>query len=75
MAQSFSDSTQGVFAVTVGSQSAGTRIVLTDAAGNTVIDYTPALPFGLVVLSSETMVKGQNYTITVGEAGGTFAAN
>lgn len=75
MAQTFSDSTQGVFAVTVGSQSAGTQIVLTDAKGNVVIDYTPVLPFGLVVLSSETMVKGENYTITVGEASGTFTAN
>jgi len=76
MAQTFTDdSTQGVFAVTVGSQSAGTPIVLTDGAGNTVIDYAPDLPFGLVILSSGDIVKGEAYTITVGTASGTFAAN
>ena len=76
MAQTFSEgSTQGVFAVTCGSQQAGSRILLTDAAGNAVVDYTPVLPFGLVVLSTPDMVSGAEYTITVGEASGTFAAS
>ena len=76
MAQTFSEgSTQGVFAVTCGTQTAGSRILLTDAAGKTVVDYTPNLPFGLVVLSTPDMVSGADYTITVGEASGTFAAS
>ena len=76
MAQTFSGSeNQGVFAVQVGSAKAGTRITLTDAQGNTVIDYTPALSFNVVILSSPDIRSGESYTITVGEASGTFEAN
>ena len=76
MAQTFSEgSTQGTFAVTCGTQSAGAAIVLTDKAGNTVVDHTPQLSYGLVVISTPEMVKGENYTITIGGASGTFAAN
>ena len=76
MAQTFStESTQGVYAVTVGSQSAGTPVVLKDTSGNTVISYTPELPFGLVILSSGEIVKGESYTITVGTDSGTFTAS
>ncbi len=75
MAQTFSDSEQGVIAVSVGSMSAGTEITLTDSAGNVVISYAPELSFGVVILSSPDVVKGETYTITVGSASGTFAAN
>ena len=74
MAQTFSDSKQGVFAVSVGNQEAGTTITLTDSSGNIVISYTPELPFAIVILSSPDIVKGETYTITVGEASGEFAA-
>ena len=76
MAQTFSDgSTQGTFAVTCGTQSAGTAILLTDEAGNTVVDYTPQLSYGLVVISTPEMVRGENYTISINGVSGTFAAN
>lgn len=75
MAQTFSDSTQGVIAVSVGSRSAGTQITLTDEAGNTVISYSPELNFAVVILSSPDIIKGENYTITVGPASGTFEAS
>ena len=76
MAQTFTEgSNQGVFAVTCGSQQAGSAITLQNAAGETVIDYTPDLPFGLVVLSSADIISGDSYTITVGQTSGTFAAN
>lgn len=75
MAQTFSDSEQGVIAVSAGSQSAGTRIILTDEKGNTVIDYTPALSFNVVILSSPDVIKGESYTITVGSQSGTFEAS
>lgn len=75
MAQTFSDSEQGVIAVSVGSQSAGTQITLTDAEGNTVISYKPELDFAVVILSSPQMQKGASYTITVGSASGTFEAS
>ena len=74
MAQSFSDSEQGVVAVKVGSQTAGTQITLTDSNGNVLISYTPELDFAIVILSSPDIKKGETYKITVGEASGDFEA-
>lgn len=74
MAQTFSQSPQGVIAVNVGSQSAGTQILLTDSQGRTVLTHCPGLSFGVVILSSPDIVKGAPYTITVGGASGTFDA-
>ncbi len=74
MAQTFSTSPQGVYSVSVGNQSAGTKITLTDANGNVVITYTPDLDFGLVILSSPDIVSGQTYTITVGSNSNSFQA-
>ena len=65
MAQSFSDCEQGVVAVSVGNQSAGTKIVLTDKDGKTIIEYTPELDFAVVILSSPNIKKGEIYTIKV----------
>lgn len=75
MAQSFSNSEQGVIAVSVGNQSAGTEIKLTDSDGNTVITYTPDLSFAVVILSSPDIITGETYTITVGSASGEFTAS
>ena len=75
MAQTFSDSTQGVIALNVGNQIAGTEIVLKDSAGNTVLAHTPELDFAVVILSSPDMVKGGTYTIYVGSASGEFKAS
>ena len=75
MAQTFSSSTQGVVAVQVGNAAAGTQITLTDAAGKILIDCIPELNFAVVILSCPEMVSGQNYTVTVGSASGTFTAN
>ena len=74
MAQTFSDSKQGVIGVQVGKQEAGTKITLADSNGNVVISYEPELPFAIVILSSPDIVKGETYTITVGEASGEFQA-
>lgn len=75
MAQSFSDSEQGVVAINVGNQSAGTKIVLKDSKGNTVITHSPELNFAVVILSSSDIVKGEKYSISVGSASGEFEAN
>ena len=75
MAQTFSDSEQGVIAVQVGSQGAGTQIILQDKNGNTVLSHTPELSFAVVILSCPEMVKGETYTITVGTQNGSFAAS
>lgn len=75
MAQTFSDSQQGVISVSAGNQPANTRIVLTDKDGNTVIDYTPALSYNVIILSSPQIIKGETYTITVGSLSGSFEAD
>lgn len=76
MAQSFSDSGQGVITVRTGNQPAGITILLTDSAGNTVIpSYAPELDFAVVILSSPDIVKGETYTLTIGFATGEFTAD
>lgn len=75
MAQSFSDSEQGVIAISVGNQSAGTKILLKDKSGNTIIEHTPELNFAVVILSSSDIKKGDAYTVTVGSESGEFKAS
>ena len=75
MAQTFSDSEQGVIAVSVGNNSAGTTITLTDAEGNTMLSYSPELSFAVVIISSPDIVKGETYTITVGSSSGEVTAS
>lgn len=75
MAQTFSDSKQGVVAVSVGNQSAGTQITLKDSNGNTLITHEPELSFAVVILSSPDIRKGETYEIHVGSTSGTFEAN
>ena len=75
MAQTFSDSKQGVVAINVGNQSAGTKILLKDKSGNTILEHTPELNFAVVILSSPDINKGETYTVTVGSRSGEFEAN
>lgn len=75
MAQTFSDSKQGVVAVSVGNKAAGTQIILKDKNGNTILEHTPELNFAVVILSSPDMTKGETYTITVGTQSGEFEAS
>ena len=75
MAQTFSDSEQGVVAVSVGNQLAGTEIILQDTSGKTVISCKPELDFAVVILSTPDIVKGQSYKITVGSQSGEFEAS
>lgn len=75
MAQSFSDSEQGVIAISVGNQSAKTQIELKDSDGNTIVSHTPELDFAVVIISTPELAKGENYTITVGSETGTFEAS
>jgi len=76
MAQTFSASeNQGLISVSVGGNvPAGTQITLTDAGGNTVLTVTPDQNFAIVILSTPQIVKGDNYTVTIGTASGTFRA-
>lgn len=75
MAQTFSDSEQGVIALSVGSQMAGTEITLKDKDGKTLIECAPKLSYAIVILSSPDIEKGETYSVTVGEISGEFEAN
>ena len=75
MAQTFSASEQGVVAVSVGNQAAGTKIVLMNKSGSIIIEYSPELSFAVVILSSPDIKKGETYTITVGSQSGEIAAS
>lgn len=67
MAQTFSDSEQGVVSLSVGNQSAGTTISLADQEGNTLLSCTPALEYAVVILSCPELVSGESCTVTIGE--------
>jgi len=75
MAQTFSAAEQGVIALSVGNQNAGTLITLMDKKGNTIISHTPELSYQVVILSSYEMVSGETYTVKVGDLSGDFTAN
>ena len=74
MAQSFSDSEQGVIALNVGSQSAGTFIKVKDNDGNEIISASPELGFQVVILSCPELKKGETYSVSVGDVSGEFEA-
>ena len=74
MAQTFSDSEQGVIAVSVGDQSSGTQIQITDQNGTELLSYTPEIGFAVVIFSSPDMKKGETYRVTVGSSSGSFEA-
>lgn len=75
MAQTFSDSAQGVIALSVGNRSAGTEIILKDASGKELISRTPELDFAVVILSCPELKKGETYTVVIGSDSGEFAAD
>lgn len=66
MAQTFSDSAQGVISVSVGNCSAGTKITLKNSNGDALIEFTPSLSFAVVILSSPDIVKGEEYILEIG---------
>lgn len=74
MAQTFSASTQGVIAVSVGNQAAGTQITLTDKNGNQILSHTPDLPYQVIILSCPDLASGETYTLTVGTQSGDVTA-
>ncbi len=75
MAQTFSDSAQGVIAIQASTQAAGTTITLTDKDGNVLISYAPELSFQVIILSTPDMVKGEEYTLNIGSLSKTFEAS
>lgn len=74
MAQTFTDSEQGVISINAGNYTAGTQITLEDMDGNIIMTAEPNLDFQIVILSSPDIVKGETYKITVGTSSGEFEA-
>ncbi len=74
MVQTFSESEQGVLAINVGQQRAGTKITVSDADGNLLIEHYPEMDFGLLIYSDADIVKGESYTVSVGSESKTFKA-
>lgn len=75
MAQSFSQSSQGVLALSMGGNlTAGTPIQITDSNGTVIMEYTPALDYAILIFSTPELIKGESYTVTIGDQSGTFAA-
>lgn len=75
MAQSFSNSEQGVIAVSVDNQSANTKIVVKDENGNEIVSCTPELDFQILIVSSPEIESGETYSVTVGSQTSQFEAS
>lgn len=74
MAQTFTSSSQGVIALSVGNQTAGTKISVTDQDGNTLISAEPSLSYQIVILSCPELSSGESYTVNIGSLSDTFEA-
>ncbi|MGP1433801.1 MAG: hypothetical protein ACTTKP_05940 [Catonella sp.] len=61
-----SASTQGSALVSVGSQSAGTTVSISDSKGDILASYTPSKSYSSVLISTAGMTQGETYTITAG---------
>lgn len=66
MAENFSGAEQGLIAVSVGNQSAGSSVKLADSNGDVIAEVTPGLDYAVVYVSTEDMTKGETYTLTAG---------
>lgn len=74
MAQSFSACEQGVIALSVGNQGAGTEISVTNKSGDEIISHSPALSYQVIILSSPELVCKETYSVSVGSYTGEFTA-
>ncbi len=74
MAQSIDGNGQGVIAFS-SNQSAGTKIVVKDKKGNTIISHEPELEYAIVIISSPDIKQGETYTVTVGSQSSQFEAS
>lgn len=75
MAQSFSGGSQGIVALQAGNISAGTKLTLADSSGKLLLEQTPALSYAVVILSCPEMIKGESYTVTIGDQMNQFQAS
>lgn len=66
MAENFSSAEQGLIAVSVGNQSAGSAVTLKNSSGDVIAEAAPDLDYAVVYISTEDMAQGETYTLTAG---------
>lgn len=66
MATNFTDAGQGTALLTVGNQSAGSEITVTDSSGKVILSATSDCSYQSVLVSSPEMEKDGTYTVTAG---------
>ncbi len=74
MAQLLTGSGQGVIGVSVGQQTAGTEITVSDNTGKEIISCSPELSYQIFIYSSPEIVSGETYTVSVGGSSAQFQA-
>lgn len=76
MAQSFTSSeNQGILALSVGNQQAGTEIIISDSNGNEILKHSPNLSYAILVYSSPDIETGETYQVSVGNQTGEIQAS
>ena len=65
MVQSLTGNDCGVLAVSVGNQSAGSTVLIKNSKGVIVSEFTPNLPYQIVIISNYEIVKGETYSILI----------
>lgn len=67
MAMNFgTDSTQGSILASVGTQSAGTAVRLSDSTGTNLLEWTADKTFDSILISTPALKQGETYTLTAG---------
>ncbi|MBQ7761259.1 MAG: carbohydrate-binding domain-containing protein [Clostridia bacterium] len=74
MAQTLTSTTHGIISLSVGNQSSGSTITVTDSQGNVLLSYTPKLNYAIFIVSIPELIKGESYTVKIGDLEGTFEA-
>ncbi len=67
MAQTFTTAENGLISIKSGSQQSGTAITIKDKNGNVIISHTPEYSFEILIVTAPDLVKGESYTLTIGE--------
>ena len=65
MAQNFGSATQGSILVPASNTE---KVTVTDSKGAEILSFTPTKKCECIVISSPLLVKGETYTVTVGES-------
>ena len=74
MAQTFSDSEQGVISIRTDSQSAGTTITISSEDGTQICTAAPDEAFSMILFSSPELAAEETYTVSAGSYSGQVTA-